>query len=85
MRSLAMISAGADDSWGVAWLLDSLREMGARDQIAALLRRDPAAHVAFDNPVGVRNPCVQSTAACGAACTGLILLNVPASPKSATT
>jgi len=26
----------------VAWLLGSLREMGARDQAAALLRRDPA-------------------------------------------
>ena len=43
MRSLAMTSAGADDFWGVAWLLDSLREMGARDQAATLTDRLPGA------------------------------------------
>ena len=43
MRSLAMTSAGADDFWGVAWLLDSLREMDARDQAATLTDRLPGA------------------------------------------
>jgi hypothetical protein len=37
----------------VASLLDSLREAGADEQAAALLRRDPAAGVALDNPYGV--------------------------------
>ena len=37
----------------VARLLDSLRKAGADEQAAALLARDPAAHVALDNPGGV--------------------------------
>jgi hypothetical protein len=34
-------------------LLDSLRQAGAQDQAAALLRRDPAARAALDNRYGV--------------------------------
>jgi uncharacterized protein YidB (DUF937 family) len=37
----------------VARLLDRLREAGAEQQAAALLRRDPVAHVSLDNPRGV--------------------------------
>jgi uncharacterized protein YidB (DUF937 family) len=37
----------------VAWLLDSLRAAGADEQAAALLARDPAAHVALDDPGAV--------------------------------
>jgi hypothetical protein len=37
----------------VAWLLGSLRAAGAEQQATALLRRDPAAHVALDDPAGV--------------------------------
>ena len=42
-----------DDPYGVAVLLDSLREAGAHEQAAALLARDPAAHAALDAPDGV--------------------------------
>jgi hypothetical protein len=34
----------------VAGLLGSLREAGADEQVAVLLARDPAAHVALDDP-----------------------------------
>ena len=37
----------------MALLLDRLREAGAAEQAAALLARDPAAHVSLDDPVGV--------------------------------
>ena len=37
----------------MAWLLDGLRKAGAEQQAAALLARDPAAHVALDDPGGV--------------------------------
>ena len=39
-----------DDPYGVAVLLDSLREAGAHEQAAALLARDPAAHAPLDAP-----------------------------------
>ena len=42
---------GAQDQ--VAGLLYILREAGAQDQVAGLLDRDPAAHVALDNPDAV--------------------------------
>ena len=45
--------APLDDPRGMAWLLDSLREVGAHEQATALLRRDPAAHVALDDPGAV--------------------------------
>jgi hypothetical protein len=41
------------DPGAVAGLLGSLREAGAPEQVAALLRRDPAAHVSLDNPFAV--------------------------------
>ena len=37
----------------MARLLDSLRAAGAQDQVTALLRRDPAAHAALDDPAAV--------------------------------
>ena len=37
----------------MARLLDSLREAGAQEQVTALLRRDPAAHVPLDDPDAV--------------------------------
>ncbi|HSS88610.1 MAG TPA: hypothetical protein VLL69_04770, partial [Streptosporangiaceae bacterium] len=37
----------------MALLLGALREAGAHEQAAALLARDPAAHVPLDNPVDV--------------------------------
>ena len=37
----------------VARLLETPREAGAHEQAAALLARDPAAHVALDNPAAV--------------------------------
>ena len=37
----------------MASLLDSLREAGAHEQVAALLARDPAAHAALDDPGAV--------------------------------
>ena len=37
----------------MARLLDRLRKAGAHEQVTALLRRDPAAHVSLDNPWGV--------------------------------
>jgi len=42
-----------DDPGGVASLLNQLRAAGALEQAAALLARDPAAHVALDDPGGV--------------------------------
>jgi hypothetical protein len=49
----AAVHAALDDPFGVARLLDALREAGAHDQAAALLARDPAAHAALDNPDAV--------------------------------
>ena len=46
----AVAHVALDDPWAVAGLLDSLREAGANEQIAALLHRDPAAHVSLDSP-----------------------------------
>ena len=43
-------------------LLDSLREAGAQEQAAALLARDPAAHVSLDDP--------RAVAGCWTACGG---------------
>jgi uncharacterized protein YidB (DUF937 family) len=37
----------------VVRLLDRLREAGGPEQVTALLRRDPAAHVSLDDPDGV--------------------------------
>jgi hypothetical protein len=37
----------------VAWLLSRLQAAGAQEQAAALLRRDPAAHVSLGDPGGV--------------------------------
>jgi hypothetical protein len=37
----------------VAEVLDRLREMGAHEQVAVLLARNPAAHIALDNPTAV--------------------------------
>jgi hypothetical protein len=37
----------------VAGLVRALREAGAQDQVSALLRRDPAAHVSLESPYGV--------------------------------
>ena len=37
----------------MAWLLDRLREAGTQEQAAELLHRDPAAHLALDDPLGV--------------------------------
>jgi uncharacterized protein YidB (DUF937 family) len=41
------------DPYGVAGLLDSLREAGAHQQVAALLARDPAGHAPLADPRGV--------------------------------
>ena len=41
-----------NDPWGMARLLDSLREAGAHDQAAALASR-AAAHAHLDNPAAV--------------------------------
>ena len=49
----AVAHVSLDDPGAVAGLLDSLREAGAREQVAALLARDPAAHVALDDPRAV--------------------------------
>ena len=37
----------------MARLLDSLRGAGAQEQVTALLRRDPAAHVSLEDPGAV--------------------------------
>ncbi|HEV2937422.1 MAG TPA: hypothetical protein VGY96_30240, partial [Streptosporangiaceae bacterium] len=50
-RAVAHVSL--DDPDAVAWLLDSLRQAGAEEQVTALLRRDPAAHVSLDDPEAV--------------------------------
>ncbi|WP_405956920.1 hypothetical protein [Streptomyces phaeochromogenes] len=42
-----------DDADEVAGLLNVLREVGAQEQVAALLARDPATHVSLDDPSGV--------------------------------
>ena len=44
--------ASLDDPGAVAWLLDSLREAGAHEQVNALAAR-PAADASLDNPVAV--------------------------------
>jgi hypothetical protein len=49
----AVTYADLDDPSDIAFLLDVLREAGADGQVAALMDRDPAAHVALDNPYGV--------------------------------
>ena len=49
----AVAHAPLDDPSSVALVLDSLRQAGAREQVTALLHRDPAAHVSLDNPVRV--------------------------------
>jgi len=51
----AATHAALDHPRDVAWLLDTLtlREVGAHEQAAALLARDPAAHTALDDPHGV--------------------------------
>ena len=51
----AAAHAPLDNPYGVAGLLDSLREAGAHEQAAALLARDPAAHVRPRRP-GRRGP-----------------------------
>ena len=45
--------AALSDPYGVASLLDSLREAGADEQAAALLARGPAAQAALSDPYGV--------------------------------
>lgn len=42
-----------DDSGGVARLVKSLSEVGAGEQVAVLLARDPATHAALDDAYGV--------------------------------
>ncbi|WP_157594327.1 hypothetical protein [Streptosporangium amethystogenes] len=42
-----------DNPFAVGWLLDKLREIEARDQIAVLLARDPATQAPVDNPRAV--------------------------------
>nr|WP_157554496.1 hypothetical protein [Herbidospora sakaeratensis] len=42
--------AALDDPRAVIRLLNQLRDVGAHEQAAALLARDPAAHAALDNP-----------------------------------
>jgi hypothetical protein len=51
----AVAHAPLDGPGPVARLLGRLREAGAQEQIAALLRRDPAAHAPLDNTHGVAN------------------------------
>ena len=51
----AAVHAALDDPRYVAILLGSLREAGAHQQTAALLARNPAAHVALDNPASMPN------------------------------
>lgn len=43
---------GLDDTWAVALLISVLREVGAEDVLAALVARDPGAHVALDDVSG---------------------------------
>ena len=47
----AVAHASFDRPGGVAWLLNGLRELGAADQVTALLARDPAAHVSLAETV----------------------------------
>jgi hypothetical protein len=49
----AVAHVSLDEPGAVALLLLGLREAGAREQVAALLRRDPAAHVSLDDPRAV--------------------------------
>ncbi|MFJ2730798.1 hypothetical protein [Streptomyces collinus] len=49
----AATHAAVDDPIGVGWLLESLREVGAQEQIAVLLERNLAAHVALDHLQGM--------------------------------
>ena len=51
--TLAGRAAAVDGSPAVAWLLNALRLAGADEQAAALLARDPAAHVTLDDPAAV--------------------------------
>jgi hypothetical protein len=50
---LAIAHAPLDNPDDVAWLLSSLPEADAAEQVTALLRRDPAARVSLDNPAAV--------------------------------
>jgi hypothetical protein len=45
--------ASLDDPYAVANLLCDLQELGADEQVAALVARDPAAHAPLDDPYGV--------------------------------
>jgi uncharacterized protein YidB (DUF937 family) len=49
----AATHASPSDPYGVAMLLDSLREAGAAEQVTALLARDPAGHADLGDPGGV--------------------------------
>ncbi|WLQ69360.1 hypothetical protein [Streptomyces glycanivorans] len=49
----ASTHAALDDPDGVSSLLNALREIGAEEQLGALLARDPATHVTLDNPAAV--------------------------------
>lgn len=49
----ATTHAVLDDPSAVRWLLGQLQEIGAEEQLTALLTRDPVAHVALDDPWAV--------------------------------
>ena len=49
----AAAHAALDDAYGVASLLNALREAGAGEQATALASRNPAASVSLDNPFAV--------------------------------
>ena len=51
--SWAAAHVSLESAVGLAGLLGRLREAGAQEQVAVLLRRDPAAHVSLDSPYGV--------------------------------
>jgi hypothetical protein len=62
----AAANATLDDAGAVAWLLWALQTIGAADQIAALLARDPAAHANLDDSYAVAR-LVQALRRAGAA------------------
>ncbi|QXJ27051.1 hypothetical protein AGRA3207_007359 [Actinomadura graeca] len=53
LASRAAAHVSLDHPYDVAFLLEGLREVGAVEQVAALVACDPAAHVSLDNPGAV--------------------------------
>jgi hypothetical protein len=88
VAALAATGAALDDPYGVAILLDTLREAGAEEQVTELLARNPAA-VDLDNQYRVarllnllRAPGVASRTMSGICLLGFLAYGMPRSTAS---